>query len=122
MNQTYIAKAETVINAPAEKVWEALTNPDMVKQYLFGTTVKSDWKVGSPITYSGEWEGKKYEDKGRILEVVPNKKLVSTYFSSMSGKEDKPENYNEVCYLLEPAGDGTKITIVQDNNDSQESA
>ena len=52
------------VNAPAAKVWEALTNPEIVKKYFFGTNVKTDWKVGSPIIWEGEWEGKSYRDKG----------------------------------------------------------
>jgi uncharacterized protein YndB with AHSA1/START domain len=66
MNKTYIAQTALTINATASKVWEALTKPELVKQYLFGTEVTSDWRVGSPITYTGIWEGKKYQDKGKI--------------------------------------------------------
>ncbi len=121
MEKDFIAKAEITINAPAAKVWEALTNPDMIKQYLFGTEAVSDFKEGSPITYKGEWQGKKYEDKGVVLKVVPEKLFVSTYWSSMSGKEDKPENYNKVSYELSPAEGGTKVTITQDNNPTEDS-
>jgi uncharacterized protein YndB with AHSA1/START domain len=122
MEQQFVAKAEMVINAPASKVWEALTTPEMIKQYLYGTEAVSDWKVGSSITYKGEWEGKQYEDKGTILEFIPEQKMVSTYWSSIAGKEDKPENYNTVTYELSPEGDGTKLTITQDNNPTEESA
>src|SRR5258708_7550018 len=115
MQNTFTTEASIVINAPASKVWEALTNPDMVKQYLFGTNVKSDWKKGSTITYSGEWEGKAYEDKGIILEIEPEKYLLSTYWSSMSGTTDSPENYQKVGYRLTPEGEGTKLTITQEN-------
>jgi len=88
------------INAPVSKVWQALTDPAMIKEYLFGTNTVSDWKKGSSITYSGEWEGKQYEDKGNIIDIVPEKLLHTTYFSGMSGKEDKSENYNIVTYTL----------------------
>jgi len=44
-----IAKAETTINASADKVWNALTDPALIKKYMFGTTVISDWKEGSKI-------------------------------------------------------------------------
>lgn len=121
MSQDFIAKAEITINAPAAKVWEALTNPEMIKQYLFGTEAVSDWQVGSSITYKGVWQGKPYEDKGKILELEPEKLLVSTYWSSMGGKEDKPENYNKVTYELFPQGSQTRLKIVQDNNPSDES-
>ena len=68
MSKTYVAKAAITINAPASKVWDALTKPDLIKQYLFGTEVTTDWQAGSPITYRGTWEGKTYEDKGKILQ------------------------------------------------------
>jgi uncharacterized protein YndB with AHSA1/START domain len=103
-------------------VWDALTKPELIKQYLFGTDVTTDWKVGSPITYKGEWKGKPYEDKGKILEVEPGKRLVSTFWSSQAGLPDTPENYNTIRYELSPAGDGTRLTITQDNNADEEAA
>ncbi len=105
----------TTVNASLEKVWDGLTNPTMVKQYFFGTQLKTDWQVGSPISFAGEWEGQAYEDKGVILEYEPNKKLAYSYLSSWSGKDDVPENYLWVCYSLEPLERGTKLTIQQSN-------
>jgi len=122
MNNKFIAKATTTINAPASKVWEALTKPDLIKQYLFGTEVRTDWKVGSPITYKGEWEGKAYEDKGKILQFDPEKTLVSTHWSPLSGVPDIPENYHTVTYRLSETDGRTEVTITQDNNASQEEA
>jgi len=122
MDKKFIAKASTIINTPPARVWDALTRPDMIKQYLFGTEVKTDWQVGSPITYKGIWEGKPYEDKGKILQVQPGKLLVSTFWSSLSGLPDVPENYQTVRYELAAEGNGTRLTITQDNNGSQEEA
>lgn len=122
MNNKFPTEATTVINAPASKVWDALTNPNLIKQYLFGTEVTSDWKVGSPITYRGEWEGKSYEDKGEILQIEPEKLLVSTFWSSLAGLPDVPENYKTIHYELSPENGGTKLTITQDNNANQEEA
>jgi uncharacterized protein YndB with AHSA1/START domain len=122
MSKTYIAKVTTIINASASKVWDALTKPDLIKQYLFGTEVTTDWKVGSPITYKGTWEGKTYEDKGKILQIEPGKLLVSTYWSSFLGVPDLPENYQTVRYELSAEGGGTRLTIIQDNNATQEDA
>jgi uncharacterized protein YndB with AHSA1/START domain len=110
-----------VIKALPAKVWEALTNPVLVKQYFFGTNVKSDWRKGSSITWSGEYEGKNYEDKGEVLEVEPEKLLSTTYWSSMSGLPDVPENYQQVTYRLIPEGQGTTVEITQENSQSQES-
>lgn len=114
------SNATRVINAAPGAVWKAITDPAMIKQYLFGTDVTTDWKVGSPITYKGVWQGKAYEDKGKILTVIPEKVLESTYWSSMSGLADSPENYKRVRYALEPEDGGTKITITQDNNATEE--
>ena len=122
MNNKFTAQATTLVNAPASKVWDALTSPSLIKQYLYGTEVTSDWKVGSPITYRGEWEGKSYEDKGEILQIEPEKLLVSTFWSSLAGLPDVPENYKTVRYELSPEGSRTKLTITQDNNDTQEEA
>ena len=122
MTNTYIAKAGVTIDAPPARVWDALTQPDLVKQYLFGTQVTTDWQVGSPITYEGIWEGKAYKDKGVILQVEPGKLLVSTYWSALSGLPDIPENYQTVRYELAAEDGGTRLTIVQDNNASPEDA
>src|SRR5262245_11476060 len=117
---SFTASTSVVIKASTAKVWAALVTPESVKQYLWGTEVTSDWKVGSSITYKGVWEGKPYEDKGTVVEIVPEKLLKSTYFSALSGKEDKPENYNTIIYeLAAEDGDWTKLTVTQDNNPSQ---
>jgi len=122
MSKEAIARAATTIDAPASKVWDALTKPELIKQYLFGTEVTSDWRVGSPITYRGEWQGKPYEDKGKVLEIEPGKRLVSTFWSSLGGLPDAPENYNTVRYELAPEDGATRLTVTQDNNPSQEAA
>ena len=110
---------KTTINAPLEKVWEALTNPAIVKQYFFGTELVTDWKVGNPIIFQGEWEGQKYKDKGEVLEYEHNKKLSYSYLSNWSGKEDLPENYLWVCYEVKADGANTELTIHQSNYDEE---
>ena len=122
MSKSILAKAAITINTPKSKVWDALTNPKMIKLYLFGTDVTTDWKVGSPISYKGIWEGKAYEDKGMVLQNEPEKLLVSTFWSSLSGLPDIPDNYQTVCYELSTDGKGTKVTITQGNNNTQKDA
>lgn len=120
---SYQAKVEITINASSEKVWQALTDRELVKQWLFGTDMEvSEWAVGGQIRYRGEWEGKKYEDKGEITEIIPGKKLVSTYWSGMSGLPDAPENYHLVTYEVASVGDQTRLTVIDDGNKTQESA
>ena len=76
-----VATAEADIDAPRSKVWRALMDPDQIQKYMFGSRVETDWEPGSRITWTGEYEGKKYEDKGEILEVVPDRRLKVTHFS-----------------------------------------
>lgn len=122
MEKPFTAKAEIAIRVPVSRVWEALTRPELIQQYLFGTNAISDWKVGSPIVYRGIWQGKPYEDKGTILELVPKVRLVSSYWSAFSGLTDTPENYQTVAYDLIPQGTNTNLTVTQANIPSQESA
>src|SRR5687768_14925688 len=111
-----IAKAETTIDASRDKVWDALTDPDMIKKYMFGTTVKSEWKEGSKITWEGEWEGKHYEDKGKILNLEPGIQLQFSHFSRLQGLADVPENYHIVTIDLNEEENKTLVTLTQDNN------
>ncbi|MES1223133.1 MAG: SRPBCC family protein [Bacteroidota bacterium] len=115
MKNNITGRVSIKINAPAARVWEALTTPAIIKQYFFGTTAISHWKVGSPIVFKGEWQGKEYEDKGAILDIVPNRLFRYSYWSSMSGIEDKPENYVPVSYELTDNGNSTKLTVIQEN-------
>jgi uncharacterized protein YndB with AHSA1/START domain len=122
MTGTFVARATISINAPAARVWQALTEPELIKEYMFGTHVTTDWKVGSPITYKGEWKGKPYEDKGKVLQIVPQKLLVSTFWSALAGLPDVPANYKTIRYELSGSGNQTTLSITQDNNDSQDEA
>jgi uncharacterized protein YndB with AHSA1/START domain len=64
-------------------VWDALANPDVIKQYMFGANVVSDWREGSPIIWQGEWQGGKYEDKGVVLKLAPERTIQYTHFSPL---------------------------------------
>ena len=111
--ETRTARVSRKFNATPGRVWEALTTPEQIKQYLFGTDTTTDWKVGSPIFYRGVWEGKSYEDKGVILACEPKKKLVTSYWSSFSPLPDAPENYQKITYELQALGNQTELIITQ---------
>jgi uncharacterized protein YndB with AHSA1/START domain len=115
MKSTIKAQASIHIHAPISNVWEALTDPGIIKKYFFGTNTITDWKVGHPIKFEGEWEGKSYRDKGTILDIQKNKLLKYDYWSSMSGIEDKPENYVIVTYQLSGENQNVKLTVLQEN-------
>ncbi|QGN58356.1 SRPBCC domain-containing protein [Nostocoides sp. HKS02] len=117
----HVATASVDIAAPPERVWEAMTDPEQVAQYMMGSLVDSDYQVGSPITWSGEWEGKAYQDKGEVLEVEPGHVLEVTHYSPMTG-DDVPENYHRVRYELTAAGEATSVRLTQDGCDTPEQA
>lgn len=122
MSRGFESRNTVTINAPKARVWDALTKPEMVKRYMHGTNLSTDWKEGSPITWKGEWKGKPYEDKGTVLTVKPQHFLQYTHWSPMGGSEDKPENYHTLTFEL-GGGDGTTtLTLTQDNNATQEEA
>lgn len=115
MNNTLTAKASIHLNASPEKVWDALTNPEMIEKYFFGTKAISDWKVGSPLHFTGVWDGQEYLDKGTILKSDFARVFEYNYISSFSGLEDKPENYATISYQLFQEGEGTRLEISQNN-------
>jgi uncharacterized protein YndB with AHSA1/START domain len=113
MNHNLSVSETIIVHVPVTKMWEVLTNPDLIKQYLFGTDTVTDWKVGSPIIFQGEYQGHKYKDMGTILEIKPLEKIAYSYWSGFSGLENKPENYSKVIYTLKPAGSYTEFTWTQ---------
>jgi len=120
MNKGLIANVSTTIDAPSADVWQALVTPAAIKEYMFGTTVTSDWIVGSPIVWKGEWQGRAYEDKGIILQAVPERVLEYSHFSPLAGVPDVPENYHIVTVELSPDGERTRVTLSQDNNPTEQ--
>lgn len=100
MDKSLISRHSILINASAAVVWDVLTNPEKIALFLFGTKTETDWKMGSPITFSGEYNGMKYSDKGIVMAHVPNQLLAYDYWTQFSGLEDLPENYCEVSYHL----------------------
>ena len=120
MDKNLVARASTTINAPSERVWDALVNPAAIKQYMFGTDVVSDWREGSPIVWKGEWQGQAYEDKGVILQLKPGRTIQYSHFSPLSGVPDKPENYHTVTIELSADRNQTHVSLAQDHNATEE--
>lgn len=109
-----IVSESIIIDVEVSKVWEGLTKPEIIKEYLFGCETITDWKVGSEIIFQGEYEGHKYRDGGVIQEIVWKELLSYSYFSNFSGLEDKPENYSLITYTLKSIDDNkTEFTWIQ---------
>ena len=110
------------VDAGQDAVWAALTDPARIAGWMMGAEVRTDWRVGSPITWSGEMDGTSYEDKGEVLEVDEPNRLSMTHYSPLMGEAHEPANYHTVVYELS-GGDGpTTVRLTQDGNDSAEQA
>src|ERR1700744_1781624 len=95
------AKTEITIHAAPARVWAPLTKPELVKQYFMGADMTADWKVGGELKYTGEFQGKPFEEHGVIKQLEPANKLQGLHLTAGSGKPDKPENYALVTWELE---------------------
>ena len=115
MDKKLVLEVTIKINASIAKVWDAFINPETIKKYMFGTNVISDWTEGSQILWRGEWEGRSYEDKGKIIRFIPQKILQYSYYSSMSGMPDIPENYHNITIELQDKHNSAIVTLKQIN-------
>jgi uncharacterized protein YndB with AHSA1/START domain len=114
------SQVRTTVKASPSAVWKALTTPSTLKQFFFGSDVSTDWRVGSPISFRGNWKGKPYEDKGNIQTFDRDHRLAFTHWSPLSGMEDTPENYHVVSFDLRPANGGTEVVLTQTNQNDAE--
>ena len=109
-SQPLVVKNTITINAPASRVWDALTNPEQTKKYMWGCEAQSDWKPGSPLIWKGTFDGVELiAVKGNVISIEPMKSLVYTVIDPNNPKiPDLPENYLTVtCHCTEAEGQTT---------------
>jgi uncharacterized protein YndB with AHSA1/START domain len=119
MPENLPAEVDVTIQGSVSQVWDALVNPDKIKRYMFGATVESDWQVGSPIVWRGQWKGKPFEDKGRILEIQQGRRLRYSHYSALSGAPDRPESYHTVTIQVDGLEGSVHVELSQDNNPTE---
>ncbi|AXY74869.1 ATPase [Paraflavitalea soli] len=107
------------IKAPASKVFDALTQPELVKQWQYGKLLTTDWQVGGAIRFSAEYEGKMLEQWGTILDLRPNELVKYNLFTPRPNQEDKIENYTITSYVLTQQDGITHIQIIHEDNRPQ---
>jgi uncharacterized protein YndB with AHSA1/START domain len=101
---------EIYIKTTPERLWHAITDPDMRSKYTFGVRVHSDWTTGS--TYRGGDENITILE-GENLEVDPPRRLVQS-FRAMWSDEVKVEGTSRVTWLIEPIADSCRLTVTHD--------
>ena len=101
------------INASRQKVWDTITKAELVKLWQYGSDLITTWEIGSDIKFRTEWEGRIFEQWGKVLEVRPNELVKYSLFAPRPDLEDKPENYSVVTYSLEDVGEAVRLSVSQ---------
>ncbi|APV45460.1 putative conserved protein YndB, AHSA1/START domain [Dehalogenimonas formicexedens] len=103
------------IHAPVTRVWQALVDPELIKEYMGGAVVLTDWKPGVTIFWEGLWQGQPYRDKGQVIIFEPNCRIKYTHYSPATGLPDQPENYHILTYSLSDRGKDTDLVLLNEN-------
>jgi uncharacterized protein YndB with AHSA1/START domain len=109
-------RASIKINATIEKVFAALTQPMLVKQWQFGRTLTTSWEPGSTIGFAIHSDGKSAEQWGTVLEFSENELISYNLFTPLPGVEDEPENYCTTSYILSEEDGLVKVELVHQDN------
>ena len=105
------------IAAPASRVWQALTDPEIMKKWMFDTEIHiiTDWQVGGPIVIRGNFNGKDFENNGTVLRFEPEELLQYSHLSSSSRLPDLPKNHSVLEFKLAPSENQTSLTLTLSN-------
>jgi len=103
------------IIAPRKKVWLALTMPDLVKQWQYGSDLLTTWEIGTPIIFRNEWNGRVFEQKGKVLEFLPESRLKYSLFFPRPGLQDIPEHRILMTYELTESEGVTSLLVRQED-------
>ena len=100
----------TYIETTPEKLFQALTDSEFSKKYWFGTALRSDWTVGSPLALVMD---DTVTDTGTVLEFDPPKRLSYSFHHEIreAARKEKP---SRVTFVLEPFGKLVKLTLTHD--------
>jgi uncharacterized protein YndB with AHSA1/START domain len=106
---------EIYIKTTPERLWEAITDPEIRAKYNFGSRVESEWKVGARVVNVHEGAGTEGNllGEGEVLEVDPPRRLVHT-LRAMWGEDVKAEGFSRVTWDIEPVGDSCQLTVTHD--------
>jgi uncharacterized protein YndB with AHSA1/START domain len=115
MKAPLIIRNEIVIHASASRVWDALINPQITRQYMFGCVPVTDWKEGSLLLWRGSYEGKEMDFvKGHVIRIEPGSHLSYTVIDpNNQAIPDVPENYLTVTYDLMEENGSTRFIVTQ---------
>jgi len=99
---------EIFIKTTPERLWEAITDPELRSKYNFGVGVSSDWTAGS--SYHSGIPGAVEIAEGENIEVDPPRLLVQS-FTALWSDEVKAEGPTRVTWEIEPVGSSCRLTV-----------
>jgi uncharacterized protein YndB with AHSA1/START domain len=102
---------EIFIKTTPERLWEAITDPDLRARYSFGVRVDSDWSEGS--TYTSSVPGVVEIATGENLEVDPPRRLVQS-FNALWSDDVKAQGTSRVTWEIEQVADSCRLTVIHD--------
>jgi uncharacterized protein YndB with AHSA1/START domain len=102
----------TYIDAPLEKVWAALTQPEFTRQYYGGRSIQSEWTTGASIKFLRPDGG--IDLVGEVLEIAPPRLLSCTYHDAPGRHDLPPEAPSRLTFEVTAAHNVTKLTVTHD--------
>ncbi|EEW61121.1 SRPBCC family protein [Silicibacter sp. TrichCH4B] len=102
----------TYIRTTPEKVFDAITRPEISRRYWDHENVSEDWQPGSDWQHIKVKETRTVELVGKVIESNPPKRLVISWANE--SQKDNPDQYSRVTYDIEPQGDMVKLTVSHD--------
>jgi uncharacterized protein YndB with AHSA1/START domain len=103
---------EIYIRTTPERLWQAITDPEIRSKYNFGASVQSDWTVGSRMDLTAQG-AEILLGEGEILEIDPPHKLVHTMIAHFS-PEAEAEGTSRVTWEVEQISDSCRLTLTHD--------
>jgi uncharacterized protein YndB with AHSA1/START domain len=112
-----IINLSIAINAGADKVWNALTDPILMKQWMSDMEIDivTDWEPGNLIIIKGKLEGHDFENTGTVLQFDRERVLKYSHLSSLSNLPDQTENYSLIEFKLDLVNGHTNLTLTLNN-------
>ncbi len=105
----------TIIRTTPEKLWQALTDPEFIRQYWYGVNIECAWTKGAP--WKILFPDGRLADAGEILEIDPPRKIVIAWQNEWN-PEMKAEGPSRCTIDLQPLDGAVKLTITHELNRS----
>lgn len=114
---TAVIQQYVLINSTKEQVWQALTAPRIMEQWMSETpiTIQTNWKVGEPVIIQGPWYKTSFRNTGTVVRCSPPFELAYTHLSSLSRLPDEPGSYCLLQFGLSASGNQTKLELTISN-------